>query len=721
MPRFLAILFLSSLLVAAAPLAPHVQLDDDQLVVDGQKIPYLFGAEVQYFRARGGTGRNVPADQVYALWNKLLDRVVEAKMNAVIFYIPWDFHEPKEGVFDFDGTLDQDGDGKPDYPSRNVKHFLELVAQHGIQHVMLRPGPYINAEWGPEGFGAIPKWFLDNYPQALALNKTPGKPRVVSFANPIFREHAQRWMSALYSQVLKNWIGPGKIVDFLQLDNETNFFWDSVYERDRSADALAHYHTFLQGQYPGGIGTLNAAYGGTAASFDDVAPPNAIDDKLFSKAQWHYDWYLFHDQQIAQYHRFIRQTWEQLGIREPDVLFTTCDSFNSLNNGLLPRLDFRAFEGLSLSTMNVYPKTAGTQADSTLNQPMKAAHDAALFAAAHAAVYKHGGNWVMSSETVGGWFPPVEVSLATRQHTYGSLLGSGVKAMIIYYFHEGENWNGLEQNDSELAFDAPLDRNMEPRPAFGLLKDLGAHLAAGLGDKLAEARPATSPVLIAHDDGHQYPAPGGPNAQLVQSDEMAAVYGWFREAGYLPDVGLLDQLRDEQLREYQVIVWSDSGYLNPKTAQKLRTFISHGGHVITIGTDRLGGTINFPTNPVVSWNTDAYLKQTDVASKLAQLRTLLGQFGMQPFVTATAQDGQPFVHAWVRRQPDGHALLFVENFLRQPRTVSLALFERLLPVSTDGYQLVPLWNTSATTPIPLVQNQATIPVSSDGVDVWEIR
>ena len=53
--------------------------------------------------------------------------------------------------------------------------------------------------------------------------------------------------------------------------------------------------------------------------------------------------------------------------------------------------------------------------------------------------------------------------------------------MMIYYFHEGWNWNGKEGTDSELKFDAPLDKDMNPRPAFGLLKQFGASLEAGLG------------------------------------------------------------------------------------------------------------------------------------------------------------------------------------------------------------------------------------------------
>lgn len=65
-----------------------VEVRDNQLVIDGEKQPQLFGAEIQYFRLRGGQGRNIPRAKVIELWNKALDRAVEAGMNFVSFYIP---------------------------------------------------------------------------------------------------------------------------------------------------------------------------------------------------------------------------------------------------------------------------------------------------------------------------------------------------------------------------------------------------------------------------------------------------------------------------------------------------------------------------------------------------------------------------------------------------------------------------------------------------------
>lgn len=48
-------------------------------------------------------------------------------------YVPWNFHETIEGVHNFTGD-------------RDLEHFLDLANQTGLL-VILRPGPYICAEW----------------------------------------------------------------------------------------------------------------------------------------------------------------------------------------------------------------------------------------------------------------------------------------------------------------------------------------------------------------------------------------------------------------------------------------------------------------------------------------------------------------------------------------------------------------------------------------------
>ena len=55
-------------------------------------------------------------------------------------YVPWNAHEPVPGVFDFTGILD-------------MVEFIKTAQRLGL-HVIVRPGPYICAEWEMGGLPA---------------------------------------------------------------------------------------------------------------------------------------------------------------------------------------------------------------------------------------------------------------------------------------------------------------------------------------------------------------------------------------------------------------------------------------------------------------------------------------------------------------------------------------------------------------------------------------
>lgn len=64
-------------------------------------------------------------------------------MNTVCIYVFWNFHEQKPGEFDFEGQKD-------------VSEFCELAQKEGL-YVIVRPGPYVCAEWE---MGGLPWWLL---------------------------------------------------------------------------------------------------------------------------------------------------------------------------------------------------------------------------------------------------------------------------------------------------------------------------------------------------------------------------------------------------------------------------------------------------------------------------------------------------------------------------------------------------------------------------------
>ena len=64
-------------------------------------------------------------------------------MNTICMYVFWNYHERKEGEFSFTGNGD-------------IAQFCRLAQKHGM-YVILRPGPYVCAEWE---MGGLPWWLL---------------------------------------------------------------------------------------------------------------------------------------------------------------------------------------------------------------------------------------------------------------------------------------------------------------------------------------------------------------------------------------------------------------------------------------------------------------------------------------------------------------------------------------------------------------------------------
>ena len=110
--------------------------DKSQFYLDGKPF-YILSGTIHYFR--------VPREY----WYDRLLKLKECGFNTVETYTCWNLHEPKEGEFRFDDMLD-------------IEAFLETAKELGL-YVILRPGPYICAEWE---FGGLPAWILsyDNLP-----------------------------------------------------------------------------------------------------------------------------------------------------------------------------------------------------------------------------------------------------------------------------------------------------------------------------------------------------------------------------------------------------------------------------------------------------------------------------------------------------------------------------------------------------------------------------
>ena len=123
---------------AAVPSAAAPQTTSKNTFATGDKTFLLNGkpfvvkaAEIHYPR--------IPRQY----WEHRIKMCKALGMNTICIYIFWNIHEQREGVYDF-------------YGQNDVAEFCRLAKKNGM-YVIVRPGPYVCAEWE---MGGLPWWLL---------------------------------------------------------------------------------------------------------------------------------------------------------------------------------------------------------------------------------------------------------------------------------------------------------------------------------------------------------------------------------------------------------------------------------------------------------------------------------------------------------------------------------------------------------------------------------
>ncbi|MER5307732.1 beta-galactosidase [Streptomyces sp. NPDC002773] len=175
---------------------PVLQTDTAGFLLDGQPFRFLSGG-LHYFR--------VHPEQ----WQDRLRKARLMGLNTVETYVPWNLHQPRPDRFVMDGGLD-------------LPRFLDLAAAEGL-HVLLRPGPYICAEW--EG-GGLPSWLLAEPDIRLRTRD----PRFLAAVDDFFH----RLLTPLQPYLASR----GGPILAVQVENEYGAFGDDTAYLEHIADSL---------------------------------------------------------------------------------------------------------------------------------------------------------------------------------------------------------------------------------------------------------------------------------------------------------------------------------------------------------------------------------------------------------------------------------------------------------------------------------------------------
>lgn len=130
------------------------------------------------------------------LWSDRLYRLAAMGLNTVDTYVAWNFHEYEEGRVTFDGW-------------RDLPRFVSIAADHGLD-VIVRPGPFICAEWDN---GGLPSWLT-------ARNVSPRS------SDPQFTEAVATWFDRLLPQLTGLQGACGGPIVAIQLENEYGSYGD---------------------------------------------------------------------------------------------------------------------------------------------------------------------------------------------------------------------------------------------------------------------------------------------------------------------------------------------------------------------------------------------------------------------------------------------------------------------------------------------------------------
>ena len=173
---------------SAAPAPAYAQAlsySDRLLFKNGHPHRIIAGA-IHYFR--------VHPQQ----WQDRIDRLVALGVNTLDTYVAWNFHQPY-------------ADMAPDFTGwKDLAKFITLAGDAGLD-VIVRPGPYICAEWDNGGF---PAWAISDPEMVLRSS------------DPLFTNAVERWFDQLLPVIAPLQACNGGPVIAVQIENEYGSYGD---------------------------------------------------------------------------------------------------------------------------------------------------------------------------------------------------------------------------------------------------------------------------------------------------------------------------------------------------------------------------------------------------------------------------------------------------------------------------------------------------------------
>ncbi|MBK1894295.1 glycoside hydrolase family 35 protein [Chryseobacterium paridis] len=177
--KFLYFIFIlcTNLILAQQP-NKSFEIKDGHFWLNGNQFS-IYSGEMHYPR--------IPVQY----WKHRLEMMKAMGLNTVTTYVFWNYHEESPGKWNFSGEKD-------------LQKFIKTAQEVGL-YVIIRPGPYVCAEWE---FGGYPWWLLKD------------KDLEIRSDNKAFLEQCEKYINQLAKQIIPLQINNGGPVIMVQAENE---------------------------------------------------------------------------------------------------------------------------------------------------------------------------------------------------------------------------------------------------------------------------------------------------------------------------------------------------------------------------------------------------------------------------------------------------------------------------------------------------------------------
>jgi beta-galactosidase len=158
------------------------ELGDSTFLLDGKPFVMISG-ELHYPR--------VPKEA----WRHRMRMAKAMGINTIGTYVFWNLHEPEKGKYDFTGNND-------------IAAFVKIAQEEGMW-VVLRPSPYVCAEWE---FGGYPYWLQNE------------KGLIVRSLEPKFINAYKNYLKEVAKHLAPLQVNHGGNILMVQVENEYGFY-----------------------------------------------------------------------------------------------------------------------------------------------------------------------------------------------------------------------------------------------------------------------------------------------------------------------------------------------------------------------------------------------------------------------------------------------------------------------------------------------------------------